>query len=65
MEMIFHKNSFARGPILKERVFRTRKWPIACENGKAKPGILNVLQSTSVLIEAGKRAIRSTFQVVK
>ena len=65
MEMIFHKKGFARGLILNERVFGTRKWPIACENVKAKPGILNMLQSTSVFIAAEKRAIRSTFQVVK
>ena len=65
MEMIFHKKGFARGLILKETVFRTRKWPSACENVKANPGILNMLQSTSVFIAAEKRAIRSTFQVVK
>ena len=63
MEKIFHKKGFASGLILKERVFRTRKWPIARENVKAKPGILNMLQSASVFIAAEKRAIRSTFQV--
>ena len=65
MEMIFHKEGFARGLILKETLFRTRKWPSACENVKANSGILNMLQSTSVFIAAEKRAIRSTFQVVK
>ena len=63
MEKIFHKKGFAGGLILKERVFITRKWPIARENVKAKPGIFKMLQSTSVFIAAEKRAIRSTFQV--
>ena len=63
MEKTFHKKGFALGLILKERVFGTRKWPIARENVKAKPEILKMLQSTSVFIAAEKRAIRSTFQV--
>ena len=61
----FHKKGFALSLVLKVRVFGIRKWPVACENVKAKPVILNILQSTSVFIAAEKkRTIRSNFQVV-
>ena len=51
----FHKKGFALSLVLKVRVFGIRKWPVACENVKAKPVILNILQSTSVFIAAEKK----------